>query len=294
MSVSHKDVASQYLLALAQRNAQAYITMPNTKAIILAGSAAEGVSDFYSDIDMCIYYETLPSEEVLQAAFQQNRGAERQFFSEASQDACVEMYHVQGVECQVVHTTIAAWERDMATVLEQLDVTTPLQKALSGMLDAIPLYGEELVRNWQAKLATYPDSLAEAMVKHYLAIVPVWGIYERMRSRDATIWLNELFVQASYHILGILAGLNRLYYSSFQFKRMHHFIAQMNIAPTNLALRLEALFHSDRASAVMQLEALVREVVVLIEQQMPEIDVTPLRKRIGWQQQAWEPLGLSI
>ncbi len=290
MSELHNNEASRYLLALAKRNARVYVALPNTKAIILVGSAAEEMSDFYSDIDMIVYYDKLPSEEALQMAYRQNQGEERKLFTETSQEECLEIYQVQGVECQIEHTTLVAWERNMATVLERLDVASPLQKALSGMMDAIPLYGESLVHHWQATLAHYPDTLARTMVKHYLAIVPVWGIHERMRSRDATIWLSQLMVEASYNILGILAGINRLYYSPFQFKRMHRFIAQMNIAPPNLATRIEALFHTDGASAGVQLEELVREVVDLVEQQMPEIAVTSLRKRIGWRQQAWKPL----
>src|SRR5437660_1076636 len=158
------------------------------------------------------------------------------------------------------------------------------------MLTALPLYGESLVRQWQEKLSHYPDTLAQAMVRHYMAIVPVWAIQERMQPRDATIWLYQLLVEASYHLLGILAGLNRLYYSPFQFKRMHHFIAQMDIAPPNLSARLEALFHSDMASAATQLEELVQEVVELVERHMPEVDVTALRNKIGLRQQSWKPL----
>lgn len=290
MNERDKNEASRYLLTLAKRNAQAYIALPSTKAVILVGSAAEGVSDYYSDIDMCVFYDALPSEETLQAALQQNHGGNRQLFREPGQEECMEIYHVEGVECQIVHTTIAAWERDMATVLKQLDVTSPLQKALSGMLEAIPLYGELLVRQWQDMLSHYPDALAQTMVKHYMAIVPVWAIQERMQPRDATIWLYQLLVEASYHLLGILAGLNRLYYTSFQFKRMHRFIDQMKVAPPDLATRLEALFHSDMAIAATQLEELVREVVDLVEQHMPEIDVTALRNRIGMRQQSWKPL----
>lgn len=288
MDESYRTEASHYLLALAKRNAQAYSALPATRAIILTGSAAEGISDHYSDIDMILYYDQLPSGETLLAASKQNQGEERRLFGAESQEACLEIYQVQGVECQLAHTTLAAWERDMATVLEQLDVTSPLQKALSGMLDAIPLYGEALIGQWQTLLAHYPDTLAQAMVEHNLAITPLWGIYDHVQSRDSTIWRTQLLVDTSYQLLGILAGLNRLYYSSFQFKRMQRFIAQMNVVPPQLAERLEALFHADGDAAGKLLEELVQEVVALVEQQMPAVNVTAIRKRLGWRQQAWK------
>lgn len=190
----------------------------------------------------------------------------------------------------MAHTTIAAWERDIALVLEQLDVETPIQKALSGMHEAIPLYGEPLIRQWQTRLANYPDALAEAMVRHNLTFSPLWVLQERLATRDGTIWRYQMLVDTAHHLIGVLAGLNRLYYSSFQFKRMHRFIAQMSIAPTNCADRLETLFHSDLASTATQLKALVQETVALVEQHMPQIDTARVHMMLEWPGQAWEPM----
>ncbi len=285
--------ACQYLLTLGKRNAQVYTTLPSTKAILITGSASEGLCDFYSDLDMIVYHDTLPSEEMLLAACQQNQGEGRKLYGERSEGECVESYLVHGIECQFGHTTIAVWERDMALVLEQLDVTSPIQKALSGMHDAIPLYGEPLIRHWQMKLANYPDTLAEAMVRHNLTFSPLWVLQERIATRDATIWCYQMLVETAHHLIGVLAGLNRLYYSSFQFKRMHHFVAQMAIAPANFADRLETLFHpdvTDPASTATQLKELVQETVALVEQHMSQIDTAQVHITLEWQGQAWKPM----
>ena len=280
--------ASHYLLTLGKRNAQVYTSLPNTKAILITGSSSEGLSDFYSDLDMIVYHDTLPSEEALLAACQQNQGEGRKLYGERDEGECVESYMVHGIECQFGHTTIAVWERDMALVLEQLDVTSPIQKALSGMHDAIPLYGEELILQWQMKLANYPDTLAEAMVRHNLTFSPLWVLQERIATRDATIWYYQMLVETAHHLIGVLAGLNRLYYSSFQFKRMHRFIAQMAIAPANFADRLETLFHADQTSAALQLKELVQETVDLVEKHMPQIDTAKVHMMLGWQVQTWK------
>ena len=280
--------ASQYLLALGERNAQVYASLPSTRAIIITGSTSEGASDFYSDLDMIVYHDTLPSEEALLAACQQNRGEGRRLYGEGGEEECMESYMVHGIECQVGHTTIAAWERDIALVLEQLDIESPIQKALSGMHEAIPLYGEPLIRQWQTRLANYPDTLAEAMVKHNLTFSPLWVLQERIATRDATIWHYQMLVNTAHHLIGVLAGLNHLYFSSFQFKRTHRFVAQMSIAPANFADRLETLFHTDLASAATQLKELVQEIVALVEQHMPQIDTSHAHMLLEWQGQAWE------
>jgi hypothetical protein len=67
---------TQYLLELVKRNLKAYIANPKTKAVMVAGSVPEGLCDEYSDCDVMLYYDELPSEEELRLARQQNQGAE--------------------------------------------------------------------------------------------------------------------------------------------------------------------------------------------------------------------------
>lgn len=282
--------ASQYLLKLATRNARAYSALPETRAIIVTGSAAEGVSDFYSDLDMILYYDELPSEEALQQACQQNRGENRRVLGDRESGSLFESYKVHGVECQFGHGTVKGWEQDMALVLEQLDVTSPIQKALSGMKEAIPLYAAPLIRQWQDKIASYPDALAEAMVKHFLTFFPVWGMSNYFMARDTTWWLHQILVEAEEHMLGVLAGLNHLYFSSFQFKRMHRFVRQMHILPADLAARLDTLFYEEPTTAISHLKELVLEIVALVEQHMPAFDTAAVRKSLNFQHGAWEPV----
>ena len=282
--------ASQYLLKLATRNAQAYSALPETRAILVTGSAAEGVSDFYSDLDMILYHDELPSEEALQQACQRNQGEGRRVFGDRESGSLFESYKVHGVECQFGHGTVKGWEQDMALVLEQLDVTSPIQKALSGMQEAIPLYGAPLIRQWQDKIASYPDALAEAMVKHFLTFFPVWGMSNYFMARDTTWWLHQILVEAEEHMLGVLAGLNHLYFSSFQFKRMHRFIQHMHIQPADLAARLDALFYEEPATAISHVKELVQEIVALVEQYMPAFDTAAVRKSLNFQHRAWEPV----
>ena len=282
--------ASHYLIGLARKLAQPYAALPEIRAILLTGSASEGVSDFYSDIDMILYYETLPSEDVLAAAAEQNGGSDRAQIAPRQDDAAIEHYYVDGVECQFAHSTIAVWEAEIASVLVNHDVTSPTQKALGGMAEAIPLYGEDLIRKWQATLAAYPDALAMAMVQQHLVFYAVWGLLDRMEMRDATIWFNQMLVDNAHALLGTLAGLNHLYFSNFQFKRTRHFIEKMTIAPPNFADRLEALFHSYPANAAADLEVLVRETVGLVEAHMPQVDTTRARRRLGWKPERWSPV----
>jgi hypothetical protein len=283
--------ASNYLFNLAQEIAQPYISTLKAQAFMVTGSVAEGQSDFYSDIDMTAYYDELPTEAELQAAREQNHGSERLWLlGDRKTGSFAEAYLVRGVECQIGHTTIAAWEQSMAAVRETLDVASPLQKALSGTLICIPLHGEALINQWKTRLLDYPPELGRAMVTHYLRFFPIWGLQEWLITRDATIWRYQIFVEAAQNLLGILAGLNRCYYTTFQFKRMRQFIQTLALAPPNLAERIETLFEPDLQAGAAQLEKLVTETVALVKQHMPEIDTSSVERRLGgWRREAWKP-----
>lgn len=279
---------NQYLLELAKRNVKAYIANPKTQAAMIAGSVAEGLGDEYSDCDMSLYYNELPSEAELHLACQQNQGSERLWMSgDRKEGGFAEGYLVNGVECQFGHVTIAQWEQDISNILAGHDLQSPLLKAMSGTLVGIPLYGEPLIQQWKARIANYPDGLAQKMVELYLKFFAIWGMQERLARRDTTLWYYQILVESAQNLLGVLSGLNRLYYSTFQFKRMNKFIEQMEIVPENLAARLEGLFHQEPPVAVSQLEALVRETVALVETHMPQVDTSSAKLRLGWRQQPW-------
>jgi len=279
---------SEYLLNLAKRNLQAYLSLPTLRAAMVTGSVALGVSDHYSDIDMMIYYDALPDDEALLSARLRNGGTELLWRVDSrAEGELMESYRVHGVECQIAHATITAWERDMAMVLEQHNVKTPLHKALSGTLEGVPLYGAELINTWKARIADYPPALAQAMVEQHLQFFPLWSIQPQLAVRDATVWHYQILTEAAYNLLAILAGLNHQYFTTFQFKRMRHFLAQLTILPIGFAARLDRLFTAEFPMAALELEALIDETIELVAQQMPQVDVSGVRKKIGQRKSAW-------
>jgi hypothetical protein len=160
---------TQYLLELVKRNVKAYIANPKTKAVMVTGSVAEGLCDEYSDCDVMFYYDELPSEEELYLARQQNQGVELiGILGDKQEGAFGETFTLNGIEFQFAHATVAQWEKEISSILEEFDVKSPIMKGMSGTLVGIPLYGGTLIQQWKAKIANYPDGLAQTMVEHYL------------------------------------------------------------------------------------------------------------------------------
>jgi hypothetical protein len=279
--------ASLVLADLARRVLAPYIALPQTRAALLAGSVAEGLSDEFSDLDMTVYYDTLPTDSQLAGARERSGGEALWSIDNREDGGLIESFRVDGVECQIGHATIGAWEQNIAAVLEQLEVDSPLQKALDGTLHGVPLHGAPLIRAWQSRIRAYPDALAEAMVKHYFKFFPIWSMATRFITRDATIWRYQVLVEASQHLLGTLAGLNRCYFTTFQFKRMHRFCAQLRLAPPDLAGRIERLFALEPFDSLAALEELVGETADLLAEHMPQVEINRARLRLGQREQSW-------
>lgn len=279
---------TQYLLELVKRNVKAYIANPKTQAVMVTGSVAEGLCDEYSDCDVVLYYDELPSDDELYLAHQQNPGAELiEILGDRQDGAFGETFCMNGVEFQFAHTAIALWEQEMVSVLEEFNVSSPIMKMLYGLSIGIPLYGEALIGQWKAQVANYPDRLAQMMVEKHLQFFALWGMQEKLARRDTTLWYYQILVESAQNLLGVLSGLNHLYYSTYQFKRMSRLIEQMKIVPENLATRLEELFHQPPSIAVLQLEALVQETIQLVEIYMPQVNTTSAKRKLGWRQQPW-------
>ncbi|MDP9366392.1 MAG: hypothetical protein M3Q10_19575 [Chloroflexota bacterium] len=96
-----------------------------------------------------------------------------------------------------------------------------------------------------------------------------------------------MLVDTSLNLLGVLAGLNRLYFSAFQFKRLRRFAGKMRLAPERLADRLDDLFALEPVAAGSELERLVDEAVTLVEAHMPTVDTAPARRHLGVRHRPW-------
>lgn len=287
MPTDVSSAESRYLRTLAHRVADVYLLHTAPAAILLTGSAALGLADRYSDLDLICYHDSPPTEDATVRA----RAAldATGFIPIGSQEhgQFAEQFAVDGVVCQVAHTTIAAWEAEMRAVLEDLDVTAPIQKAMTGLVDGIPLHGEAVLSAWKARVENYPDALARAMIAHHLRLFPIWYIAPSLPARDAMVWVQQILVEGAQHLLGILAGLNRRYYSEFQFKHMRAFVAGLRVAPPDLAARIDGLFAMEQSAAILALEALVGETVALVKATMPDVDTSAADGRIGKRHPPW-------
>lgn len=272
--------ASTQLQALAQQLVAQHAPLPELRGALLTGSAAQGLSDFYSDIDLILYYETLPETFPLLNTYPPIWEV-----GSAESGAVMRAHKIGGVECQLVHITLAASEAQLRTVLEELDVDSPSQKALSGIQSGIALFGDDCIAALKATAATYPEALRRKMIEAHLSFFPLWNTDGWRTARDCALWQAELRFTTGKNLLAILCGLNRVYFSSFQLKHTAYLCDKLALAPAELATRLSAGLEGN----LSELQTLVEETLTLVEAHAPEVSTVAARRQLARTWTPWEP-----
>jgi predicted nucleotidyltransferase len=274
------------LLALARRVAAAYAANEKARASAVLGSVARRQSDAFSDIDLGVYYAAMPTEEEVAAGRDALNGTNwlRIF---ASADALADSFTVSGVECQVIHCTVAQIDADLRAVLDDRNTEHEKHAVVGGLLDALPLFGADIIEGWQTRAATYPDALVQAVVREHLRFWPSQVLAQRIVPRDAPLYFRKVLLDDAKNLLTVLSGLNRLY-PQLEFKRLDAFAARMPIAPVDVSVRLKQAFCAEPLAAIAILRALIEETFALIERHMPEVDTSEAKRRF-----TQAPRGLS-
>ena len=276
-----------YLRQLAMRVVEAARATLDIRGALLAGSAGRGNADRFSDLDLLFYVDRVPTDEEV-AAVREAAGGEnavRRF--EATNDVNGEEFELHGVRTEVSFTRVERVERRLDQLLVELvNIASPSQKFLAGLAEGLPLHGDELIARWQARVRAYPEPFRREVIRRHWSFFPLWYHADAMSLRDAELWRLDVLIDEVFNLLGVLAALNRIYFARFELKRTHDLIAKMEIAPPQLADRIETLLDLPAPEAAGEFGQLVAETAALVSREVPDATVElpfPLDAR----QQPW-------
>ncbi len=155
--------------------------------------------------------------------------------------------------------------------------TTSLD-VLRGVEEAIVLFGAERYEPIRARVLDYPDALRRALVEAHLKVTPSW-IYDGMgRDRGDLVVFYEYVLATMRNVVGILAGINRIYVAPEKLKRVGAVVGRMELTPQDAAARLDRLLELPREQVRAELDDLVAGTLDLVEAELPEVDTTHARE----------------
>ena len=280
------DEATEHVRSLASRAVAAALELGPLRAALLAGSGARGDADFYSDVDLLLYVDELPPDDRLERLKEALGGTNPVPIAPPH----LIQFQVGGAAVQVGYLAVGQVDDELEGALVRLEeiVGSPNQKMLSGLLEGLALYGEDVIAGWRERVAEYPDGLRAATIEHHWHFFPLWYYGDAIAARDAELWRLDMLLEAAFNLLGVLAALNRVYYARFELKRLHALVAKLVLAPPTLADRLEGLFRLPPEKAAAELGCLVVETRDLVARELPDLEL-PLPRPPGTRVQPWLP-----
>lgn len=288
--------ASHWRSDIAKTIAPLYGKNPKTVAVILGGSTARGHADKFSDMEMGVFWKHPPSDDDRQQVVDE-LGADliRLYDYDPNEKVWSDDYMIgrnasdepkSGILVEITHYRASFMERTLKAVLKDHSTDMQAHNLIAGVVDAIPMCGMPLVKDWQLRAATYPDELAVAMVNHYGIIDHFWRWEMYLHRSQNLPMLYQSFSYVHQRLLHVLLGLNRVYY--FGFKWLDVVVDRLDIKPDNLLERLQQPYQVSPDEGAKQIIALVDEVFDLVEHHLPDANTDRLRSIFHYKRPTWE------
>ncbi|MDX1620563.1 MAG: hypothetical protein R3320_06215 [Nitriliruptorales bacterium] len=287
--------ASRWRRELAGEVAAVYARNPAVSAVVLSGSTARGHADQYSDIELLALWTRPPTqEERADAAAATGHDLVRLYPSDPQLELWTDALKLgrtgnephSGVEAEIGHQTIDQAEEIRRKVLVDHDPDPELQNALAGIAHSVTLYDTDArLDTWRREIAAYPTGLATAVVRRFAQVDHFWRWRMWLDRGHNLPKLYEAFVDTTERMLHTLLGLNHVYYSGF--KWLERVVDELSVRPDRLVERLQATFEREPAEGAEELRSVVEDVYDLVEEQLPEIDVSWLRTVFRYERPLW-------
>jgi len=274
--------ASEWRTELARNLTELhYVPQKQIKMIVLGGSPSKGLSDSYSDLDIVVYWDEMNVPWLEQIPLK-HLNCERELFKKmGEEDIYLESYYFDSLKVDFGHVTLDVWKKLTESVIEGLDPDPDMHGTIGGFLAALPLHGEDLFQEWCVRLSEWPEGLAQNVVKRHLRFYHRGVLLHQGLERDDLVFFYDGICRMLKNLLGILAGLNRTYYSPEEPRWVAYHLDKMPIKPENAWARITSVFDTDRLDAAAILEELTDDVFDLVARHMPEVDTTLSRHRFN-------------
>ena len=148
---------STWRISLAHKIAPTFTTDPKIEACFVFGSAALGIADQYSDLELAFIWSQLPSAKELQSTAQRIgvEGWEIEPYGKAKH-AWLEQFYMHSMKVEAGHWARDEMDNIVTDVVEHYDVSQnglmfEKQATVSHLQHGVVLYGEDIIKHWQTR-----------------------------------------------------------------------------------------------------------------------------------------------
>ncbi|MDN7242417.1 nucleotidyltransferase domain-containing protein [Planococcus sp. N028] len=257
---------SKWRLDFAQQISRKLEGVAGVRAVMVGGSVARGYSDVYSDLEILVYWDEMPSVET-QRSIAKNLNALHRYpvIDHGHESALL----INGFPVDIWHRPLATEEASINKVLRGYSTSLDESNVLDTLRFGVPLYGGEMIQPWKNRIEAYPTELAVCILKEQLPNFHLRQLqFAVLRDNPNAVYSMLSSIQTSVFV--ILLALNRSYFPTFKwmFKRLD----DLPLAPKSIGVRLRQMYRESPAVAAVQLHEVLTETLALVQQQHPHLN----------------------
>jgi hypothetical protein len=207
---------SQWRMELARQIATHY----NAEAVMLVGSPVMGISDMYSDIDILMYWHSIPTENERVAIAQSLGGRIVELGNtsvEPKDDPALQSQseaYVIGeydLKIDITHITIASQQKLIDDVVLRHETHEYKLGAVEGLSHCLALTGQTLIAKWQDEIRLLPDALAHKLMRQYAQMWAQRPLQDILIQRGDVLYANRALNDIAEKVVYMLVVVHGQY-----------------------------------------------------------------------------------
>ncbi|MFP7477450.1 DUF4037 domain-containing protein [Terribacillus saccharophilus] len=266
------------LLDKAKDIANIYKMNTNIDTVFVGGSVSRNWHDAYSDIEIFVLWKEAPTEEERKNPIVLLNGEIIDFFPYEDGEWS-ETYISQGVKFEISNFLTTTINKVIDEVMLSFDTSPVKQCLLAAIHNGISLSDDAVMEMLKDKVRRYPVELGIAMVSENLYMGAKWNNREALLHRRDWLMLYQTMAEVQKKLMHLLFGLNRQFIHHPSLKWQRQTLESMDIIPKDAADRFESIFLQAPETAVKELDEIIKHIYELIQQTLPQIDVSAISEK---------------
>jgi len=251
-------------------------TFDGVKAIIIAGSVSRGYADEYSDVEIPVFWGTLPDDSTRHAIVAAING---EFLHGYDGPAREDQLLIGGVQVDLWHISVAHEEEILDAVLHKHQFDLGTLNALDTIRSCIPIFGDEIVQIWKLRAQEYPIELAKRVIDKHLSSFSMGELFISAQRKNPTAFYAQL-THLQQEVFLILLALNQMYFPTF--KWLYPTLESMQFKPENISYRFRQAFEVSHEEALTDTKLILEEILHRVERSFPQIETAPIHRRLSY------------
>jgi hypothetical protein len=267
---------SQWRIELARQ----IVTHYNAAAVMLVGSPVMGLADAYSDIDMLMFWHSVPTEAERVAIAQSLGGRIVELgdtSAEPKDDPALqsqsEAYVIGNYDLKIdiTHITIASQQKLIDDVVLRYETHEYKLGAVEGLSHCMALTGQALIAKWQEEIRLLPDALAHKLMRQYAQMWAQCPLRDMLIRRGDVLYANRALNDIAEKVVYMLVVVQGQY-PPLRLKHLPWIIEALELKPTDMLERITQICSLAPAEALPIAAQLVEETFTIVAAQGYDIN----------------------